>query len=150
MLHRTLYVIGNGFDLWHGIPSRYADFRKYLESADPEVFRAVQDYVPADENWSDLEESLANLDVDHIVDSLGHFMGWYGSDDWSDAGHHTFQYEVQLVVQRLSRELRSRFGDWIRTLVVPTPQTATKRLRSLESDALFLSFNYTSTLRSLY
>lgn len=30
MNSRTLYVIGNGFDLWHGIPSSLAQFKQYV------------------------------------------------------------------------------------------------------------------------
>jgi len=26
----NLYIIGNGFDLWHGIPSSYWRFREYV------------------------------------------------------------------------------------------------------------------------
>jgi len=29
-----LFVIGNGFDLHHGIPSRYSDFGEYIQSVD--------------------------------------------------------------------------------------------------------------------
>jgi hypothetical protein len=32
MLNRTLYVIGNGFDLAHGLPTSYAQFHKFLEA----------------------------------------------------------------------------------------------------------------------
>lgn len=146
----TLYVIGNGFDLWHGIPSSYARFKEYVRRRDRELFDAVDRYLPADEDWSDLESALADIDVDNIIDDLGQFMQAYSAEDWSDAGHHDFQYEVDLVVQRLSTELRTRFGEWIRSLVIPTLGTATQRLRSIDTNAAFLTFNYTSTLGSLY
>ena len=29
-----LYIIGNGFDIAHGIPCRYSDFYTYLEKKD--------------------------------------------------------------------------------------------------------------------
>ena len=150
-MHPTkLYVIGNGFDLWHGIPSSYAQFRDYVRRHDRDLFDDVDRYLPAGEEWSDLESALADIDVDSIIDDLGHFMPSYGAEDWSDAGHHDFQYEVDQVVQRLSTELRARFGEWIRTLVIPTPGTAAKRLKSIDAAAAFLTFNYTSTLGDLY
>ena len=34
MRPNTLYVIGNGFDLWHGIPSGLGDFKHYVLGAD--------------------------------------------------------------------------------------------------------------------
>lgn len=145
-----LYVIGNGFDLWHGIPSSYARFKEYVRQRDRDLFDAVDRYLPADEDWSDLECALADIDVDSIIDDLGQFMPSYSAEDWSDAGHHDFQYEVDLVVQRLSTALRTRFGEWIRSLVIPKPGTATQRLRSIDANAAFLTFNYTSTLGDLY
>ncbi|PUA96394.1 abortive infection AbiH-like protein [Acidovorax sp. 107] len=145
-----LYVIGNGFDLWHGIPSSYARFKEYVRQRDRDLFDAVDRYLPADEDWSDLESALADIDVDSIIDDLDQFMPSYSAEDWSDAGHHDFQYEVDLVVQRLSTELRARFGEWIRSLVIPTSGTATQHLRSIDANAAFLTFNYTSTLGDLY
>ena len=150
-MHPTkLYVIGNGFDLWHGIPSSYAQFKEYVRRHDRDLFDAVDRYLPADEDWSDLESALADVDVNSIIDDLGHFMPAYSADDWSDAGHHDFQYEVDQVVQHLSTELRARFGEWIRSLKIPTPGIATKRLNCIDANAIFLTFNYTSTLEDLY
>lgn len=145
-----LYIIGNGFDLWHGIPSGYWNFKEYVRQRDREVFNAVEDYLPAGDDWSSLEFALADIDVDNIIDDLGHFMGSYGEDDWSDSGHHDFQYEVEQVVGRLSSQLRMLFGEWIRTLAIPTPATASAMLKQVDVDAAFLNFNYTSTLQELY
>ncbi|PHV09724.1 bacteriophage abortive infection AbiH family protein [Chitinimonas sp. BJB300] len=150
MLPSTLYIIGNGFDLWHRIPSSYKQFKEYVRSCDERMFDAVDRYLRAGEDWSDLESALAGIDVDVIIDDLSGSMVSYGADDWSDAYHHDFQYEVNNVVQRLSSELRVRFGAWIRTLAIPTPSSAATRLKEIDSDAVFLSFNYSSTLRDLY
>ncbi|WP_186251320.1 bacteriophage abortive infection AbiH family protein [Burkholderia gladioli] len=150
MTSRTLYVIGNGFDLWHGIPSSYSCFRDYVRLHGRDVFDAVESYLPAGESWSDLETAFAEIDVHHVIESLGHFMGSYGDDDWSDSGHHDFQYEVERVVERLSSELRFLFGEWIRQLPIPTATTVPRRLGFLDTDAIFLTFNYTTTLRKVY
>lgn len=146
----TLYVIGNGFDLWHGIPSGLGAFKQYVLGVDRAIHREVEDYLPAGEDWCDLELALAELDADMLVDNLGHFMGSYGAEDWSDSGHHDFQYEVGNVVERLSTGLRTRFAEWVRALPIPTPETAPRRLAMLDPGALFLSFNYTNTLNRVY
>ncbi|MBD9423087.1 bacteriophage abortive infection AbiH family protein [Achromobacter sp. ACM04] len=150
MHSNKLYIVGNGFDLWHGIPSSYIQFKEYVRLHDRDLFDAIENYLHADEDWSDLESALANIDVDSIIDDLGHFMPSYGAEDWSDSGHHDFQYEVEKLVQRLSAELKACFGEWIRTLVIPTASTATKFLRGIDVNAIFLTFNYTSTLGDLY
>ena len=33
-----LYIIGNGFDLYHHLPSTYYDFRDFVKEKDPFVF----------------------------------------------------------------------------------------------------------------
>lgn len=146
----TLYIIGNGFDLWHGIPSGLGAFKQYVFSADREVHQEVDDYLPTGKDWCDLELALAELDTDMLVENLSHFMMPYGAEDWSDSGHHNFQYEVGNVIERLSTGLRTRFAEWIRTLPIPTPETAPRRLANLDPKAFFLSFNYTNTLNRLY
>lgn len=150
MKHRKLYVIGNGFDLWHGIPSNLNKFKEYVQATDHDVYQEVEEYLPTQEDWSDLERALADIDVDALIDNLGHFTASYGVEDWSDAGHHDFQNEVKNVVERLSSGLRLRFSEWIRKLPIPTPATARKRLAMLDTDAVFFTFNYTNTLGSLY
>lgn len=145
-----LYVIGNGFDLWHGIPSSLAEFKRYMQSADLDVYREVEEYLPVGEDWCDLEKALAELDTDMLTDNLGHFMASYGADDWSDSGHHDFQYEVGNVVKRLSTDLQRQFAVWVRKLPVPTRDNFVRRLLQLDRQALYLTFNYTDTLNTLY
>ncbi len=150
MYPTKLYVIGNGFDLWHEIPSGYAQFKQHTRQRHQDLFDAIDRYLPADEEWNNLEAALANIDVDSIIENLDHFMLSYGAENWSDSGHHDFQYEVKQVVQRLSTKLRARFAEWIRSLKIPTPDTAVKRLSRIDVNAAFLTFNYTPTLASLY
>lgn len=150
MKPRKLYVIGNGFDLWHGIPSSLAQFKKYVQMNDRDVYQEVEEYLPTADDWSDLERAFADIDVNALIDNMGHFMGSYGADDWSDSSHHDFQYEIGNVVERLSAGLRLRFAEWIRKLPIPSPATAEKRLALVDKDAVFFSFNYTNTLSALY
>lgn len=121
---RTLYIIGNGFDRHHGIRSGYEHFQKFVERHAPDVFKNVEAYLPAGDEWGDLEFALANLDMGNIISDLEHLMPSYGADDWSDAGHHDFQYEVERVAECLSTTLKRRFMDWIRQVPIPTLATA--------------------------
>lgn len=41
------YIIGNGFDLHHGMPTRYSGFKKILQEVDQETHDWVETYVPA-------------------------------------------------------------------------------------------------------
>lgn len=150
MTFKTLYIIGNGFDLWHEIPSGYGHFKEFVYGRDREVFDAVEEYIPAGEWWSDLEAALASLDTLQVMESNGHFLESYATDDWSDSYHHDFQWAIEQEISALSSRLKERFSEWVNELPIPTPSTAEKVLKPFDSDAVFLTFNYTPTLQNLY
>lgn len=150
-----LFVIGNGFDLHHGIRSGYKHFCAFVQAQDRAVFDAVERYLPADGDgtngkWSDMEAALGKLSPDEVIEDLGHFMASYADDDWSDSGHHDFQYEVGRLAERLSAELRRLFGLWIRQLKIPAQIPLDQALQVLDPTAIFFSFNYTTTLIQAY
>lgn len=94
--------------------------------------------------------ALAYLDTDHIVSSLEHFMGSYADEEWSDSGHHDFQYEVDRVAGGLGGTLHQLFAEWVSTIQIPDARSAHNRLAGLDINATYLTFNYTSTLTSVY
>lgn len=144
-----LSIIGNGFDLHHKIASRYSDFASYLEGKDRATFDIAEEYmVPEKDLWSCLEDRLAEVDVDQIEDYASNFLVSYGADDWSDAYHHDYEYEIEQICAAISSKLRSHFADWVRQIVIP-PRTVSP-VRCIDSKSLFLNFNYTSTLQRLY
>ena len=88
MLSR-LVVIGNGFDLAHGLHTKYSDFMKYLCSYEkpPQIiydrfvlldsvsaqdqerhrfYEAIGKYIPEEDLWSSFEEALGFLDYEQI------------------------------------------------------------------------------------
>lgn len=77
---KRLYVIGNGFDLHHGIPSSYAQFGEFLEERDSNIHRSVVDYLHADSNdfWATFEQNLANLDKNQLLEDASQFLIGYG------------------------------------------------------------------------
>lgn len=150
MLTNILYIIGNGFDLNHRLPTGYGHFKAYVRIHDRDVYDWIEDYVPAGESWGDLEMALAYLGTDHIVSSLEHFMGSYTDDNWSDSGHHDFQYEVDRVAGGLGGTLHKLFAEWVSTIQIPDAQSTQNRLAELDINATYLTFNYTSTLTSVY
>ena len=147
---KTLYIIGNGFDLHHGLPTQYRHFKAYVQSNDHDVYDWMEDYVPAGNEWADLEAALAHLDTDNIVNDLEHFMGSYSDENWSEAGHHAFQYEVNRVAEGISETLQALFSEWVRTIQIPDAATVSCRLAKLDPNATYLTFNYTSTLSKIY
>lgn len=150
MAFANLCIIGNGFDIYHGIPSRYSDFKAYLSDVESELHDLVEEYIPAGEDWSDLEAALADIDVDNIVESASQFLMSYAAEDWSDAYHHNYQYEVNKIIEGLSSELKVHFGNWVRQLEIPAFNDLSVRPLRLPTNSRFLNFNYTSSLTDIY
>lgn len=150
-LSPTLYIIGNGFDLHHRIPSDYRDFGRYLKAVDPDTYREVETYFSVDDKfWWEFEAQLANFDTDAVIDYASQFLMSYGAEDWSDSGHHDYQYELNRVVEIISATMRRRFAEWIRQLSIPEASSVGDGLLCLDSNARYLSFNYTQTLQHTY
>jgi len=148
-LTNRLFIIGNGFDLHHRIASKYSDFASYLERVDRHTFRIAEDYVVPEKNlWSYLEERLAEVDVDQIEDHAESYLASYSADDWSDSGHHDYEYEIEQICDAISTKLRKHFADWVRQLEIPLQ--AAVPVQCIDPSALFLNFNYTATLQRTY
>lgn len=150
---RRLYVIGNGFDLHHQVPSSYAQFGAYVRMTDSRLADTAEDFLPApvgETLWSRLEENLAWLDTDQLTDQASIFLNSPGADDWSDADNHAYQYEVEQVATALSTRLKRSFHDWLQTLAIPDGANWNSRRLHIPAAARFLNFNYTPTLARLY
>ncbi|MFN0719979.1 bacteriophage abortive infection AbiH family protein [Vibrio cyclitrophicus] len=150
MQPNKLYVIGNGFDLHHNIPSSYSSFKKYVETRDNELYGSIENYLPTDKWWSDLEESFAHVDIDHIAENALDFLYSYNSEDWSESYHHDYQFEVSRVINLLSTKLVERFSEWIYELEIPIQEELSIPPLLLDKKATYFSFNYTDTLIKTY
>lgn len=150
MRQKTLYIIGNGFDIYHGIHSSYSDFKDYLQKTETSIYDLIEEYIPIEENWSDLEAALAGIDVNSVVENASDFLVSYGADDWSDAYHHNYQYEVNRIIEGLSISLKMHFGEWVQQLEIPDLASLPIPPIQLNTDAQYLTFNYTSSLTDIY
>lgn len=68
-MHKTLIIVGNGFDLFHSIPSKYIDFASFLKAKDSELYDLVETYFSVDQDfWWEFEERLAEFDAASLID----------------------------------------------------------------------------------
>lgn len=148
MTNKKLYIIGNGFDIQHGLKSRYWDFKEYLDIKDRKLINKLEEYFGADALWSDFEETLAYLDTEQIIDECMNYLESYSAEDWSDAYHHDYQYEVQQRIDLITDTLKQRFTEWI--LQLRLPSNANENMVVIDKGATFINFNYTDTLERLY
>jgi hypothetical protein len=111
----------------------------------------VERYFDVDGDfWAEFEERLASFDSDTLTNDASDFLVSYAAEDWSDAYHHDYQFEISQAVEAISATLRSRFAEWIRQLPIQAPPAIAGTWLPVVSSATFLSFNYTPSLQQLY
>lgn len=143
-----LYIIGNGFDMHHGIPSSYGSFKDYVEETDRELYEELNKYFNPESLWSDFEQTLQYIDTEEMVDYAMNFLESYSNPDWSDAMHHDYQYELEKKIDLVTEDLKRHFLNWILSLKIENHYQVD--LLAFDKKAKFLNFNYTKTLEQLY
>lgn len=93
---------------------------------------------------------MAGIDTDSIVEVASQFLVSYGADDWSDAYHYDYQYELSKIVEGLSKELKSKFSEWINQICLPTRTEIGELFLNIPNTAKYLTFNYTPLLTNVY
>lgn len=144
-MNQSLFIIGNGFDMFHGIKSGYPDFKEFVKKTNKKLFEALENYFDSDSLWSYFEDTLAYLDTDKIIENASGFLVDYSAEEWSDAYHHDYQYEVQQAINVVTVQLRIAFTSWILNLKIPYHKKLT-----LPQSAKYINFNYTHTLEKVY
>ena len=148
-MFKRLYIIGNGFDLHHGINSSYKDFREWMYENSPDVIEKVEEIyeVCSKEWWSDFENQLASLDIigySSIIafENQPDLLSEHCDRTWEDA-----QFEVEKQLGILYNDIRECFHDWILQL---NPPLKSRKIELTTKEAVFINFNYTKTLENLY
>lgn len=137
MGQKKLFIIGNGFDIAHKIPTSYERFHDYLKENyydgeldnmnspdsystsdgdigfdDEEVVKFLRTIITDAEkngdNWSNVEDSIGKLDFDSYLDN------WLDDDDEEDNEWHEM-YRVQDLANGISQST-------IIGAIVPDPQ----------------------------
>lgn len=78
-----LWIVGNGFDRAHGLPTSFSDYYKYLKATGDEWMASMLEFYfgnvsghPWNILWSQLEKALGIYSIDAIYDFLkeGHTL----------------------------------------------------------------------------
>ena len=134
-----LYIIGNGFDLHHGLRTSYLNFRDdYVKKRSPMLWNYLLDiYGDAPQQdelwWKDFENMLGRVDYAKLANSQnGEAIGF-------------------MKVRNLMKgSLPPLFGKWIKEVDHQADLKSHELIPEIDKDSLFFTFNYTLLLERFY
>lgn len=143
---RTLFIIGNGFDIAHNIKSSYSDFHDWLLRNRYEEFVLYLEKLFPSLNeghpllWKDFEKAIGIYDSKDI-----HVRFFQGIDN----GFYDKETQVR-VTERITPYvdmIPKRLIEWARNM---EGITCKRKFKGLTNECLYLTFNYTLTLENCY
>lgn len=140
----TLYIIGNGFDLWHALPTSYDRFYEFAKNDLDELESYYYVDVTKGGPWSDFENSLGTFDWVLFYEAHDHTD--VTAEDFRPSDAFGLEDDLTEQADNLVDRLRERFKEWIDGIDV----SVVARKMCFGQDDRFLTFNYTSTLQSAY
>jgi hypothetical protein len=176
----SLFLLGNGFDIAHDIPTKYSDFRSFIINLYPEAlgFRdeivymedcddiEVQEFAAeillnamdkaAGENWSDFEEALALVNFNRKLPLANHQENETDKEDNELMGQYLLYIDVLTSgFINCAKMWQDFFRLWIKDIQTQIDYGTFSGHESLKElfsqpNAKFLTFNYTKTLQALY
>ena len=143
---QTLFIIGNGFDLANGIKSSYMDFHKWLKDNDYSHLISMMDRFFSNRRdvWSDIETALGEYNENYILD-------YCKPNEDIDYDHPmrsvaAIEDSPDWLFQPILEDFINAFGDWVDSIDITTAE----RIRTLPTESIYLTFNYTETLERVY
>jgi len=147
---QVLYIIGNGFDLMHCVPSSYYSFRDSLGKNSSLRF-ALESFWTPDDIWADFENALAKFNAEamssaFMIDNYLDLYDVYDGDSGAAECYMAAEAAANPIVT-VASELPQRFRMWVNSLSIGTDD---RPLQSLFRKGKVLCFNYTEFVESLY
>ena len=156
----TLIIIGNGFDIWQGLNTSYAQFQAYYLAHRDAILKKlhIKKYTIKEQDgasyqitdveviygdpfdpselddafWGTFEASLSDVDAERI----NLFFGKEKSD----------LRDMKRSIKNASRILREAFCGWIASIVIEKREPS----YHFGENCLFINFNYTDTLQKRF
>ena len=146
---KILFIIGNGFDLAHGMKTSYEDFHQWLlDNGESSAVNRIESlYLNITNNegrWCDVESALGSITLEEAINYDRNYQECPDEIYCEDSSHEAYRCGENLknVVDILPGLLR----DWVAS--ISTKDISPKF--EIIKDAKFLSFNYTRTLEDAY
>lgn len=155
---KTIYFIGNGFDLHHSLKTQYIDLKNFIKLTNEDLALKIDKLLLycgcTDEeikDWKDLENYFCNInemDYDSILDNAlqNCETNIEKASYWGDAQYNADKIRTDLIETLM--ELKKSFAGWIESINLNKVKKS--KLFTLNKSGLYISFNYTETLEKVY
>lgn len=138
----NLVIVGNGFDVSNGLPSRYSDFKEWLNRNDNELFLFLEKYIDVSGDWwNDFERNLSEINVPKLIRETP-----LDNHPRDPRLLPDFSHPASWRLDKIHDILFERFTDWIQSV----EGKPAKKEVNLPDAGLYISFNYTDTLERIY
>lgn len=156
-----LYIIGNGFDMHHGLPTSYWHYKTFLISKYADTALDFEEFVGLHNSsmnaWNDIEASLkinyrkllsqyANLP---FVEKEISQKSYWNSQNVTFT-HMVNENELQGRIRRLTDFITDFTGQYLFNWLTSIDAKKAKPDLNLQPEDLYVTFNYLDTLESVY
>lgn len=174
----TLFIIGNGFDISHGLNTRYNDIKEYIKINDFTMYSQINNqlFIGDEDLWSDFEASVGTND-DYFSERFQQGAGeayqsgldmdvggdwrrgdvWVQTEDNDIARSEAIEEYISNVYESFKfDDLYDRFQvNLVKLLKIAEEESKDKnidivKLLERNPNAKFINFNYTHTLEKMY
>ncbi|KAA0768163.1 MULTISPECIES: bacteriophage abortive infection AbiH family protein [Bacillus cereus group] len=172
-----LFILGNGFDRAHGLPTSYEHFREYLVKTYPKASGLKPTYdvsikdmpdgeIGVDNNeaiafiintinnvegeeWCNVESSLADLPLEDYLSDLEDLFDLDVDKELTRNVHRN--EDASSAMYQVMLKFHDFLVDWVQTIDIKktSPKEKFEKLIDSEND-YFLTFNYTYVLEDIY
>lgn len=144
-----LYILGNGFDRTHNLPTAYEDFHAWLKgNGDKPFIHAFEKLFPSikdlEGKWRDFESALGSISLEHAIDVDINYQ--YCCDEVRNENSSHGIYRCGENLRQVVKVLPSCFYEWTHSIDL----SKCEKKFLLSGDSHFFSFNYTNTLEGVY
>lgn len=142
----TLIIVGNGFDIAHGIKSTYGSFRDWLMEKNESGLIGLMDTFFSNKRdvWNDVEKALGEYDEESI-------LSFCRPDEEFDYDHSLsssarIEDSSMAIFQPVLEQFKGEYDEWVELIKI----SGAKRILDLSPNCRYLTFNYTDTLETIY
>lgn len=152
MNYETLYVIGNGFDLHHGVKSSYHCYMEWLKENHKDDYQKIIDFYGNEaeeyEWWNEFETNLGYFDIREKVENWA-FLNQTNDKQLEDMKIDVMAgaWDAQTEIDGIMSILKDSFHEWIDSL---KPALSANKIVIDSQNAYFINFNYSLTLENVY